>query len=218
MKSLLHISDTHGGLTPLCAEGDVVVHSGDFLPNRTRGIRPVEETFQRAWVEENAVKIREWIGGRKFLFVPGNHDYADIGAALRYIGVDATELVDEPLTIDGFTFVGFKWVPFFTGDWNYEIGPAEMSERLAPIAARLDTGPIDVMVAHAPIYGVLDRNWRGDRCGNKAMRTMLQAARHVPGFYLCGHIHEGHGYQAWERDTVIVNSAVGETLVKLKGW
>jgi predicted phosphodiesterase len=51
---ILHISDTHGRMPELRGEHDVIVHSGDMLPNRSFGISAIEETFQRYWVEEHA--------------------------------------------------------------------------------------------------------------------------------------------------------------------
>jgi Icc-related predicted phosphoesterase len=216
VKALLHISDTHGGLFPLDASGDVIVHSGDILPNRTRGIRPIEEAYQHACIERDADRLRAWIGGRKLLLVPGNHDFIDVAAALRGIGIDATEIGEEPLDVDGVRFLGFKWVPWFTGEWNNEISEREMAERLRPIEGWLDTGTIDVLVTHSPMYGVRDRNAAGERCGSRALRDVLQRARHLPSFLLHGHIHEASGYQGWSRGMVVSNAAGSQCLVKLE--
>jgi len=203
---LLHLSDTHGTMPPLSSDADVIVHSGDILPNRTFGIRPVEETFQRYWLEEHAAKIRTWIGSRPFLVCPGNHDFIDPTPYLRDAGVDAHSLCDRFLEIDGVRFYGYPWVPVF-GPWNWMASPRERLARLVPAVERMDAGEIDVFVAHGPMFGVLDRNAEGERCGSRVLRDALREARFAPKFLLHGHIHEAAGVQGWSRGMIVSNAA-----------
>lgn len=53
MVKLTHISDTHGMLPRILQSSSIIVHSGDFLPNCTRGKRVIEEKYQEAWLRDN---------------------------------------------------------------------------------------------------------------------------------------------------------------------
>lgn len=88
----LHVSDTHGLLERLDSSAEIILHSGDFLPNRSRGIMPIEKSFQESWVHGNRKKLVDWIGDRRFVFTPGNHDYIDPCGQLREYGIDAHNL------------------------------------------------------------------------------------------------------------------------------
>ncbi len=211
---VLHVSDTHGGMPALAADGDVVVHSGDLLPNRTYGIRPVEETFQAAWLTANATRLRAWLGSRPFLFCPGNHDYVDPVPALRAAGVDAHSLAERTLEIGGVRFYGFPWTAEFCG-WNWMCGPREMRERLAPAVDLLDRGEIDVFVGHGPMFGVLDRNADGERCGSKVVRDAMQIVRQPPRLFMHGHIHEAAGVQGWSRGMTVSNAATTQRVLEI---
>jgi Icc-related predicted phosphoesterase len=213
---ILHISDTHGTLPPLLEDGvDVVVHSGDFLPNRTRGIRAVEEVFQPAWVHENAARLRGWMGDRRLLVCAGNHDFVDPAPLLREAGLNAVSITDRLHDEDSVGFYGFPWVPFFTGEWNYELGLVPLTNATIAVEEMLNQGAIDVLVSHGPLYGVRDRNADGENCGSLPMRYALQAARHAPRAFLCGHIHEARGRQTWSRGIHVSNAALTQNWIDL---
>lgn len=182
-------------MPPLLPTGDVIVHSGDLMPNRSFGIRSIEETWQPHWVAENLGRLAAWIGARPFLYTPGNHDYIDPTVALRAAGVDAHLLIGFA-EVNGVGFYGHPWTPEFCG-WNWMCGAVEMAERLAWFREMNDQGAIDVLVSHGPMYGVLDRNARGHRCGCPVLKKTLQEARHLPKAMLCGHLHEANGHVMW---------------------
>lgn len=200
---LLHVSDSHGWLGLKLPEADIVVHSGDFLPNKTFGIRSIEEAYQPYWIEQNAEKIRNWIGDRALLITHGNHDFIDSAPHLRKIGIEAYNLDDTKLVHGNLAFYGFPWVPEF-GPWNRGCSDYVLEARLEAIE---DFEDVDILVAHSPIFGLLDRNATGERCGSKPMRKFLQDSAHVPNWVLCGHIHESHGIQTWSRGIQVSNAA-----------
>lgn len=211
MVRLCHVSDTHGRLEPLRGSFDAVVSSGDFLPNRTFGTAVIEQSFQPCWIEDNADKLRTWIGDKPLLMTSGNHDFVSASYFLRQIGINAVNLDDHRVEFEGLIFYGFPWVPHFTGQWNYESDSRELEARTNAI----DLEGVDVLVAHSPLYGVRDMNRDGERCGSRPMRNLLQEASHVPTHYLCGHIHESAGIQAWSRGITVSNAACTQHILTL---
>ncbi len=199
---ICHISDNHGYLGDIIPECDLIVHTGDFLPNRSFGYQVIEETFQPAWIEQNASRLRAWAGGRKIFMVSGNHDFVNSAEHLQKAGIDAVCIDDSRYEHKGVVFHGFPWMNQF-GDWNFMIDQFELTDRTRSI----DLRDVDVLAMHAPIYGILDRNRHGDRCGSKPMRKYLQDSLHVPNYVLHGHIHESHGLQAWSRGIMVSNAA-----------
>lgn len=210
---ILHMSDTHGRMPEPPVDGyDVIVHSGDLLPNRTFGLRVIEEAFQRAWLEENAPRWSPRYWTKPLLIVQGNHDYRSAESILREIGIDAHDISNRLHQVDGVSFYGFPWTPTFY-DWNWMCGPLEMRHHLATAGELMEQGVVDVLVSHGPMYGVLDRNREGDRCGCRVLRETMQAARHPPKALLHGHIHEAAGLQAWVRGVLVSNAATTQRIV-----
>jgi Icc-related predicted phosphoesterase len=206
---ILHISDTHGLLPTSFPLADVIVHSGDLMPNRTRGIRPVEETYQTAWILANAEHFKRKIGDTPFLFVQGNHDFIDPVPLLVGMGINAIELTEEPILIGEVLFQGFKYIKYFSGEWNNETSERELAMRLDD----LNTEAVDVLVTHGPMYGVLDRNAQGERCGSQSLRKAMQDK--PPRYLLHGHIHEAAGLLAWSGGMIVSNAACTQRVITL---
>lgn len=206
---IVHCSDTHGWLRPLPVDAAVVVHSGDFLPNRTFGIWSIETAYQPRWIEDNKEQIKTWLNDKPFLITHGNHDFINSVPHLRAIGVDAHCLDDTRYVHDNLVFHGFPHVPAFSAMWNYETSNTELTARTEAI----DLEGVNFLVCHSPIFGVLDRNQDGERCGSKPMRKYLQESAHVPEYFLCGHIHESAGRQSWSRGIQVYNAATTQYVI-----
>jgi Icc-related predicted phosphoesterase len=195
---------------------DVMVHSGDLLPNWSRGIWTIEKSHQPQWLLENTKFMwHNWVGhGQPLLLCSGNHDFIDPVPIMRDSGIDAHNINGRPYTHEGIRFYGFPWVPAWTHEWNFEIDPKEMSEHVGRLREHLEQGLVDVIVAHSPIYGMLDRNAYGERCGNKHMKEMLRALTvPLPKAYLHGHIHEaGGGVNTYRGMTIMNNALTNRTL------
>lgn len=206
---ILHMSDTHG--LPPSPEGDydVIVHSGDMLPNRTFGIKPVEHEFQKHWVHENLTRLHPRYWSKPFLYCPGNHDYYDPTPFMREIGIDARLICNNGEEVGGVLFYGFPWTPTFF-DWNWMCGPEEMRHHLESVPS------VDVLVGHGPVHGVLDRNRQGERCGSREVRKYLQNVVMPPKLFLHGHIHEAAGMRGWSRGIVVSNAACIQQIVEVK--
>lgn len=209
------MSDTHGVLpTPLDGDWDCILHTGDMLPNRSYGIRPLEITFQQYWLEENAPKFHPRYWDKPVFYVPGNHDYIDPTRTMRDLGIDARLVCNERVEFMGANFYGFPWTPTFY-DWNWMCGPLEMEHHLQPAIELMEQGALDVFLAHGPMYGVRDRNAQGERCGSKVVRRVMQDVRHPPKVMMHGHIHESRGTQAWARGIMVSNAATTQQIVEL---
>ena len=94
---LCHVSDTHGFFPDLPPEAEVIVHSGDGMPNSSRGNLKVEPRFQSEWVRKNVETYKKWLGGRPLIYLEGNHCFIDPISILREAGIDAVSDDDEEL-------------------------------------------------------------------------------------------------------------------------
>jgi Icc-related predicted phosphoesterase len=184
------------------------------MPNRSFGIRAIEDAFQPVWLQQNAKKLRDWIGARPFVFCSGNHDYVDPVPYLRDVGVDAYCINDRHLELGGVRFYGFPWTSRFY-DWNWMANTAERRMRLEPAVDLMNRGEVDVFVAHGPMFGVLDRNAKGERCGSRVMRETMQTVAVPPRMFLHGHIHESQGVQAWSRGMTVSNAATTQRVLEV---
>lgn len=231
--NLIHISDNHSTLPKLPGDADeMVVCSGDFFPNSTRGVVEVEETYQTQWLIENLPAIKKWIGGRTFIFCDGNHDFIDPCEILQREGVRAISITNRLKQHNGITFYGFPYIPWIGGEWNYECHVPDMINQVAKLKLALSRG-VDVLVAHCPPYGILDANfvirdgtrlvvpgW-AEHCGNRILTNLLSyeldniPKELRPKYLLCGHIHESHSIME-EFGMTISNAATIVRLIEIK--
>lgn len=192
----IHVSDTHGTLPVLPKDGEFVIHSGDYLPNASRGNLSIEYAFQPYWLRQNAERIKAWLDGRTFLFSSGNHDFVDPCPIMAESGIEVINLNDKVTVYKGLTFYGFPYIPYIAGEWAGEKQLPEMHDEMKRMLRRIeDSGSkIDVLVAHSPPFGVLDI-YMNEHLGNTLMTNMMayQEMNPLPRYYLCGHIHESHG-------------------------
>lgn len=186
-----HVSDTHGFFPDLPKEAEIIIHSGDLCPNMTRGHRETEVKFQSEWVKRNALTFKDWIGDRPFLFCMGNHDFTPyVCRTLREVGIDAIDITSTKIERDGIKYYGFPFIPYIDGEWNGECFVDQMQREVRRLKDELESG-IDILVAHAPIAGILD-SFNGNHYGNCQMADMFNYRldrKFWPKAYLCGHIH-----------------------------
>ena len=187
---LVLLSDTHGLHREISIpDGDVLVHAGDFCS------------------EGEAVQARsfgEFLRGlphRHKVVIAGNHDRCleadpDLGPE---IFAGCHYLLDSGVEIEGVTFWGSPWQPwFFDMAFNLERG-AELREKWDLIPAH-----VDVLITHCPPKFVLDRIETGENAGCEELRDAT--VRTCPRLHVFGHIHHGHG---WRRlgNTLHVNAS-----------
>jgi Icc-related predicted phosphoesterase len=175
------ISDTHTKheLARYVPDGEVLVHSGDFM-NSGHDARDI-------------INFNGWLGRlphKRKVVIAGNHDRLFEGNHAQYAGgllTNATYLRDSGVTIDGFKFYGSPWQPEFC-NWAFNL------PRGAALKAKWDLIPsdTDVLITHGPPYGI--RDWTRPGGGHLGCRDLLEAVMRVkPQVHVFGHIHGGEG-------------------------
>lgn len=202
---VIHVSDTHGRLPHLGYRGDVVVHSGDFMPNRhdtdppdgaesRYGTPDREETFQKEWIDRQAKALKAWIGDRLFFFCPGNHDYYDPTARLQAEGVQIINLGETGVEhYQGVPFYGFPYCPSNVHPWTNALGRTDMEKEIERMKKDLRKEKDIILVAHCPPGGVLDKNRQGALNGNPCLTDFINYSGVELKAVLCGHVHADHG-------------------------
>ncbi len=203
---VVHVSDTHGRLPLLSGRADVVVHSGDWAPNRhdeddphkdgTLYAKPDrEEEFQAEWFDKSAKDIAEWLNGRPLIYCPGNHCFHDPTARLRAEGIDFVNLGVQRLYeyTENIPFFGFPFCPQDVHPWNYALGGEAMAREIERMRAILEDKRQIMLVAHCPPGGILDKGRAGTGYGNTQLASFLSYSSVDVKAVLCGHIHADHG-------------------------
>ncbi len=168
IKSILHISDTHGAHRRLgdLPAADVVVHSGDFT--MTGG-------------EAEAIDFLNWfcnLPHRHKIFICGNHDECFYDVHIDGLDSNVHYLCNSGVEIDGVRFYG---VPMFMADCVSE----QQNRHYAAIPD--DT---DVLITHAPPYGILDFDDNIHYGSEELLQRVIAVS---PRLHLFGHIHRQHG-------------------------
>ena len=228
--TILHCSDSHGTLPILPKEGDVVVHSGDMMPNASRGIRHIEYQFQTQWMQRAVETYKRWLDGRPIIYSAGNHDYIlNPMEILQDAGINATDITNKRCTFRGLRLFGFPYINYIDNEWNYELRGQEMANEVRRLKDELIRG-VDILVAHSPIYGILDSNFvtrdpygniksseYGEHIGNRPMADLFSYGldpEYWPRYYLHGHCHE-HWGNAKLDEMIISNAATRVHVIEI---
>ena len=190
---IVAVADTHLYHDELVVpDGDVFIHAGDIC--------------RAGDLHELALAAR-WIRGlphRTKIIVAGNHDWAfarERERALELFHGEVIYLEDSAATVDGISFWGSPWQPWFH-DWAFNL------PRGAPLAekwALIPTG-MDVLITHGPPFGIGDGGLR-ERVGCEDLLARVQVVR--PRLHLFGHIHQDGG--VWHQDgTLFANVTTWE--------
>lgn len=168
IKSILHISDTHGMHRQLgeLPSADAVIHSGDFTMTGSK---------------REAIDFLNWFCDLPHphkIFICGNHDECLYEANIDGLDNNVHYLCNSGVEIDDVKFYG---VPMFMADC--------MTERQNRHYAAIPDDT-DVLITHTPPYGILDF----DDNIHYGSKELLQRISEVsPRLHLFGHIHRQHG-------------------------
>jgi len=195
---VIHIGDIHGDLSVFykaCSEeGDVIVSTGDFFVDAPGKLFPYSKNielakhFQGGFFGANKKTIIEAVAGRPFIYVNGNHDFADIKEA-GFTNAIRMQFTEDPIEVAGFTWWGFEGMPYSYGNWNNEIKPHVVERMLEAIPEN-----VDMLITHAPPKGMLDVAYGDLRLG---WEGLLEKTFRMEGLkaHLFGHIHEAVGFE-----------------------
>jgi Icc-related predicted phosphoesterase len=222
MPNLVHFSDFHGEPQSL-PPADVYVCTGDMLKNfplvdvgpagyLTRIIDPKREVeLQTRWIREQG-SWRRFLGSPEapVIVCRGNHDFVDLaplfGGETYEIGLNSSEVHE----VCGLRFGGVRGIPYIRGEWSDEF----RDEFWHDLTKGLYHANLDVLVTHAPPWGILDVHdpafgWGPDHIGAQAIWNYLAERIYVGPpikVHLFGHAH-GKNAQITEQGGILFSNA-----------
>jgi Icc-related predicted phosphoesterase len=196
MKTLVCIADTH------MLHRNIEMPPGDFL------VIAGDITHQGSI--SDVVEFDKWLMNIKdkynhILMTPGNHDFyfeKRLDECKSILSGTAHVLVDEYIELDGVSFYGHPWQPWFY-DWAYNL-PRNGHE----IQKKCDAIPwgTDVLISHGPPYGYQDTTQEGVWAG---CQDLMHRANELKDLIIvCGHIHEGYGQSRTQNNSLVVNASI----------
>ena len=195
---VIHIGDIHGDLSVFynaCKEtGDVIVSTGDFFVDAPGKFYPFSKNeviathYQEGFFGANKNHIIDAVGDRPFIYVNGNHDFADLKDA-GFTNAIRMRFTEDPVEVLGRRWWGFEGMPWSSGNWNNEIKPHVVDIMLEAIPE-----DVDMLITHAPPKGMLDVAYGDLRLG---WPGLLEKTFRMDGLkaHLFGHIHEAVGFE-----------------------
>lgn len=205
---LSHCSDLHSVLFPLPKEAEIIINTGDFLPNKTRGDRNVEPKYQLQWLNDNLERIKRWLDGRLMIFCSGNHDILGLSECENLFKSHNINIIDITNTYyihPEFNIYGYPSIPYIDGEWNYERYLPDLANELRVLDLKIsdnkewNSDKFSILACHCPPYGVLDEvpgAIYSEHFGNRALTNKLVYNQFKTRFdlILCGHIHQAHNW------------------------
>lgn len=212
------LSDLHGFYPENLPGGDLLILAGDY----TATDKIFEWAYFFSWLKRQNY--------RKKILIAGNHDgflfnaYPKTKKEAREIA-EVQEIIDlyegirdaddfEYLCDSGTEFEGVKiWGTPWT-NWFHGVNPKckffmDKEKKNAKKFAKIPDGT-DIVIAHSPMYGILDQNMDGDSCGSVSLRERIDVVN--PKYFIFGHIHEQGGkemiYKMTPRDVRVFNCSV----------
>ncbi|KAJ5894049.1 hypothetical protein N7495_005740 [Penicillium taxi] len=228
------VSDTHG-YTPSEAgfklpAGDVLIHAGDLTKNGSTA----ELRKTMAWISEANFEIK--------IIVAGNHDitldpefYAKHGQSFHSRLEDPQQCIDivsgsSPSVVylqhqaaiirlirpDGpNTMFKVFGSPYSQSEGNWAFGLDSKDTNALWNQIPLD---VDILVTHTPPQSHCDQKPTGMLVGCNALRQTLRRIR--PLLSVCGHVHEGRGYERvrWRSLVATENGGVDDDDITTPGF
>lgn len=187
------LSDTHNKHLELnVGEGDILIHCGDFTNEGKLG--EVENFL--LWFNKQNFKYK--------ILVSGNHDKAikkHPNAIRLYQDLGIHVLTNSGVTINDVTFWGGHQTPHFRSGINMsEIERLRNNDPNPWEAMPMETC---VLITHAPPFGILDTNSRGEHIGCNLIAKEVQRVQ--PWMHLFGHVHEHNGKSLTFNATTYMN-------------
>jgi Icc-related predicted phosphoesterase len=207
---IFHTSDLHSDLMKivhnkihLIKSFDVWVDTGDFFPNdpvlklgsRYNIVRVLDKDhevqFQKEWLVRNNIleHITNWLDGRPFISVSGNHDFISLSNELKEFGCpNVFEINLNCFELFGLRWSGFPNINYISGEWNYETSENDLFE----VVRKMGVLEPDILVTHSPPFEVLDcgGDFNNENFGIKILSSFLSEEEHKIKHHFFGHVHE----------------------------
>jgi Icc-related predicted phosphoesterase len=212
---VLHSSDLHGRYDDLFAalngafgEFDIWIDTGDFLPNRSWANHVIEVPFQSYFFSALVPKFVEALKNKRFLYVPGNHDFIKLSSFMK-----SAELLNEATVIDieGVKFTGFRYIGYIIGDWEGEIPRHKFTDVLYQIHQH----DAHVLLTHTPPGKILDAEGP-NAYGVDEITQYLQQNHHKIQHHFFGHVHGSGGQSVKLSQTTFYNGACNVKLYTIE--
>jgi Icc-related predicted phosphoesterase len=198
---ILHVSDTHGQFIRFEGNYDIIIHSGDLL------IYNKDPFAQREWIRNNSENFKKWIGNKPFLFCSGNHDYIEVCDQLKDLGINAINIDNKILELNGIKFYGFP-------HRGIRDSKVEMKIKADLLVNILNKNDIDVLVAHCPPFELLDLNEYNEHIGNEYLKDAIdKEIKRLPKLCLFGHCHQNCGKMIY-KNILMSNAATIFNLIE----
>lgn len=187
------ISDTHTvSLKQKLPKGDMIIHAGDFC--NTGSV-------------DDVMDFNEWFSRLPYRYkicVAGNHDILFEENIILAGGLLASNIIylqDTGVIIEGIKFWGSPWQHPFC-NWAFNRPGNILKEKFEQIPN--DT---NVLITHAPPFGILDKLPGYDHIGEKELRDVVFKVR--PKYHIFGHIHSAAGIDKISlRGTTFINASL----------
>ena len=179
----------------------------DYIEHPNGFVRPDKGGSRQAdWLKDTFKPWLDQVPAEYIVGIAGNHDFV---FEHRFLVPELpwVYLQDQGCTVHGVRIYGIPWVPnlpfwaFHARDGALKLAYEQVEE-------------CDILLSHGPPYGHLDiaPSKYGSRSGDHvgSVHAVNAIKRMKPDYFICGHIHEGYGFDAIahsQGDTRIINVA-----------
>lgn len=205
-KKIVAAADTHGQFDIKFPKGDILIVAGDVTytaPNDFYG--------QRKQIAQAINMVNDQAHKYELVILTfGNHEtykkykMFTINSILPENFANNVVIVEDYQVIehDGLNILVSPYSPKIWPEdpWGFheEVGKLDEFIKINKI-----TDSIDIIVSHAPPYGIADKVAdSGEYAGSKDVLKMINTLK--PQLLICGHIHEGMGTYKY-KDTIVKN-------------
>jgi Icc-related predicted phosphoesterase len=181
MVRIVALSDTHCKHKQVfIPDGDILIHAGDMT-----GLGKYNEFISMGnWFYKMKEKFKHRI------IIAGNHDWGLMHQKELILDAhfdsDVIYLEDSGIELESIKFYGTPWMLEYYY-WAFMRTEDELVKYYAAIPD--DT---EVLITHAPPFGILDKAMDGDKCGSRALYERIKQLPKLK-HHIFGHIHESYG-------------------------
>lgn len=222
MTRIAHISDSHGYFNKLPKNIDFILHTGDIFPDPPAGTKHKDfGKVQMGMIKKRIQEFKDWLGGKSFLYLRGNHDWMcheEFEEYLRKQGIDAYHLHDKTIEMQNVVIHGFPYLPPINGLFATETDSKTMELKINDMVDIVNNlNQIDVIASHAGPYGILDKSNNGEHYGNPFLNDAIFSRikkENRPDYCCFGHVHNSQSITL-HQGIIISNAATRPHILEI---